>query len=226
MNRVVDVIIPTLRRPHAINCLSLLRHVAWPINLLLIPEGRSWPEAVNLGLREVRGNDVVLMDDDAFLWPETFRDFNTLYDKADIFGFKLLYPNRTIQHAGGTYKDKGIWHIGNGEEDKGQYNDPRYMAHVTTSLCYIKNHVIKELQGMAEDYPGAQFEDVDFCMRAHKADFKILYTGLPATHMESASKRFTPDFAAKIKLNQEEIKRRFFDDPKFTAQLATFPREL
>lgn len=224
MNRVVDVVIPTLRRPHAINCLSLLRHVAWPINLLLIPEGKSWSESVNLGLQEVRGNDVILMDDDVYLWPETFRDFNYFYDKADIFGFKLLYPDRRIQHAGGIFKNGQILHVGNGEEDKGQHDEPQYMCHVTTSLCYIKNHVVKTLVKMADDYPGMQFEDVDFNMRALKERFTILYTGLPATHLESASKRYLPDFGAKLQLNKEEVENRFFKDPTFVAQLGSYPK--
>lgn len=224
MNRVVDVVIPTLRRPHAITCISNLRHLSWPMNLLLIPEGKSWSEAVNLGLSEVRGNDVILMDDDVFLWPETFRDLNYYLDHADIFGFKLLYPDKRIQHAGGFYKDGNIFHFGSGEEDRGQYNEPRYVCHVTTSLCYIKNHVLKEIGQMATDYPGMQFEDVDFNMRALKAGFKILYTGAPATHLESASKRFLPNFNEKLKENQAEVQRRFFNDDAFTAKLQELPQ--
>ena len=224
MNRVIDVVIPTLRKQHAMTCLALLRHIPWPINLLLIPEGRNWSEAVNLGLSEVRGNDVVLMDDDVFLWPETFRDLNYYLDRADIFGFKLLYPDKRIQHAGGVYKDSEILHIGNGQPDGAEFNEAKYVCHVTTSLCYIKNHVIKALGGMATDYKGIQFEDVDFNMRALKAGFKILYTGFPATHLESASKRYLPNFTAKMHENQDETKRRFFGDRSFIKMLEGYPQ--
>lgn len=226
--KTVDVVIPTLRKPHAFACLSNLRHMPWPINLHLVPEGRTWSEAVNMGLSETNPeNDVVLMDDDVFIEPSTFSFLEGLYDQADLFGFKLRHADGSLQHAGGIWQDNMILHRGWGKPDDGSYDRPLYCCHVTTSLIYIKRSALNLLQGMATDYPGMQFEDVDFNFRALKAGLKIMYTPGPATHLESASKKTLGGFAEKMKLSQDELYRRHINGyPEFVAQLKKFPQPL
>lgn len=221
--RTVDVIIPTLKRPHAFSSLSLLRYIPWSIRLILVTEGKSWAEAVNIGISEVKNNDVILMDDDVFLRENTFSHIDEQYDKADIFGFKLLYPDGRIQHAGGVADEERIGHIGNGHNDEGQFDKLYYCCHVTTSLCYIKNHVLKQLKGMATDYPGMQFEDVDFNFRALKNGFKLLYTPGPAVHWESASKKFIPRFSEHISASREELIKRHWADKEFVKVITSYP---
>lgn len=223
----VDVIIPTLRKPHAFICLSQLRYMPWPINLHLIPEGRTWPEAVNIGFDEVKagpGNDVVLMDDDVFIEPTTFSLLKAYYDEADLFGFKLRHADGSIQHAGSMWHKGQVVHRGWGEADQGQYDKPIYCCHVTTSLIYIKNSALEILGGMARDYEGMQYEDVDFNFRALKAGLKIMYLPGPATHLESASKKFLAGFGDGMTKNKLELYRRHVDnDPAFLAIIKKFP---
>lgn len=224
--KTVDVVIPTMGKPHAIKSLSLLRYIPWPIRLILVPEGKNWWEAVNIGFAEVGSNDVILMDDDVFLRADTFKFVDKHYDQADIFGFKLLYPDgKTVQHAGGKVKDSGIFHMGNGQPND-DYNHPLYCCHVTTSLTYIKNHVLRVLGGMATDYPGLQYEDVDWSFRAIKAGFKLLYTPGEAIHLETASKRMIPGYVQKFNDNYMELRKRWFSDTEFIKTLEEYPKML
>lgn len=171
----------------------------------LILEGKSWPEAINIGLEEVmdNDNDVILCDDDIILLEDTFAPLQQHYDTADIFGFKLLFPDKRIQHAGGFL----LGHYGVGETEG--YDEPRYCDHVTASLMYIKKHVFRKIGYMATDYPGYQFEDVDFNIRAKKVGYEIKYLPGTAIHFESATKKQDPEFSKKLKLNYAEIKKRY-----------------
>ena len=205
--RNVDVIIPSKGKLNLAPLIASLRYLPFDWRLHLILEGNTWPEAVNSGIAESK-YDIVLMDDDVVLMPDTFKELNNDYKNADIFGFKLLFPDGSLQHAGGFIENGKIGHRGF-KEDADQYEKKEYVDHVTTSLCYIKRKVIKKLGGMATDYPGYQFEDVDFNIRAKRAGFKIRYLPQTAIHFESATKKQDPEFQDKLNLNYEEIKRRF-----------------
>jgi GT2 family glycosyltransferase len=151
------------------------------MRLHLVREGTSWPSATNIGIRESTG-DVIVMDDDIVLQPGTFEFIDRNYDEADIFGFKLWFPDGRIQHAGGAWVNGAMGHFGWGEEDKGQWDGLGYRPHVTTSLAYIKRRVIENVGLFEEGWPGFQFEDVDFMFRALKKCYRILYTpgtGIP-----------------------------------------------
>lgn len=194
------------------------------VKIYWINEGKSWAEAVNIGFSRVTpGTDVLLMDDDIFL-PPLLGIPNVLYQKADIFGFKLLFPDGRIQHAGGIYTPGGIRHRYFGEVDNGQANIPCYTCHVTTSLCYIKADALKELKGMTQDYPGLQFEDVDFCFRALKKGMRIMYIPESAIHLESASKKSLPMFNTRMAVNYNELRKRFLGDAEFVKLLHDFPQ--
>lgn len=224
--KCVDIVIPTKRREHAFTCLSALRHVPWCYKLHLISdEPTSWSKAVNLGLSRTK-HDVILMDDDVFVGPDTFSHVDKFYQRGDVFGFKLKFPNGLIQHAGGFSKNGNITHMGFCEADEGKYNEPRYTCHLTTSLVYIKRQVLDQLHGMAEDYPGLQFEDVDFSFRALAAGFRLLYLPQEAIHMQSASKSAMPRFNERIEENLMELKRRWLDRPEWQKEIEQYPKPL
>lgn len=202
----VDIIIPSKGLLNLAPLISSTRYLpdhGLDPRIHLILEGNSWPTAINSGIAESK-HDIILCDDDVVLLPDTFKDFKKYYNKADIFGFKLVFPNRTIQHAGGYL----LGHYGVGEPEDTN-NEPRYCDHCTASLLYIKRKVIDKIGGMATFYKGYQFEDVDFNIRAKRNGFKILYIPNTAIHYESATKKQDPEFQKKMNINYEEIKRRF-----------------
>lgn len=104
---------------------------------------------------------------------------------ADIVGCKLLYPNRTIQHAGinVTFLSE---HIGRYESEN-KYSEIRFVGAVTFACVLIKKKVFEKI-GLLDEIFFSGHEDIDFCFRARKNGFKILYNGkVKLIHYESVS---------------------------------------
>lgn len=92
-----------------------------------------------------------------------------------IVGCKLLYPNKLIQHAGGWIKPFGMGHYGNREEDKGQYDKIKEVDYVTGAAFLIKREIIEKIGLLDEGFSPYFREEVDFCFRAKKLGYKIIY---------------------------------------------------
>lgn len=226
--RTVDVIIPTVghiyKTSHPYTCLSRLQFIPFPIRVHVVTGGKSWAEAINIGLSQTDGkNDVILMDDDVFINEYTFVGMDNVYEKGDIFGFRLLFPDGKIQHAGGLCDGNMVGHIGYREENASVTKDPYYVCHATTSLIYIKRHVLDSLKGMATDIPGIQFEDVDFNFRALKEGFKILQLPNEATHIGSGTKKTMPKFLERCDIALAEIQKRHLSDESFKSEVSKYP---
>lgn len=235
---MIDIIIPTLGKPHLKKCLEYLKkNTKIPYRLFLINEGKNWPEAINIGLKKCGlENDIILMDDDIRVLPGWLDNIEEYKKMADIIGFKLIMPNGKIDHAGCivTYDPlRGLYGkilkktfatfiattvIGHGQKDYGQHDKIKFLPHVTTSLIYIKKKVIKKNKGISV-WPGQHCEDWDFNFRALKNGFKIMYCPNKAIHLVTATKKKFKDFNQKAKINYQILHKTWFQNKKFMAFL-------
>ena len=206
------VLIPTLHPAKLEQC--HLEYLPKDWNLYILSEEDSWPKAINRMVRETEG-DILIMDDDIILQPDTFKDFDQWIEQGDLIGFKLLYPPTEpvegsqngaikIQHVGGMFFWQGggysVGIMGRGEEDRGQYDQAAYVPHVTMSLCYVKR-IVWEMAGLVTEWPGLQFEDVDFTCRALSYGFRVLYIPNAAYHRESETLKELPDYEKRMSQN-------------------------
>jgi GT2 family glycosyltransferase len=223
---MITLIIPTLNKPHLQACLDTLKHIPFEYKLLLVSDGKSWPEAINIGLAQSdKSDDVILMDDDVQLTADTFKDFQRSKAQADIIGFKLLFPDGTIQHAGGYWRTfAGIDHYYLNKPDC--WIPFNLVCHATTSLIYIKRHVLNELEGMRDNEKGGiHFQDLDFSWRALKAGFRIGVHPYSAFHHCSQTVGTAADFPERLQLGKQEVYDRHLTDD-FKAFIADFPMEV
>ena len=115
-------------------------------------------------------------------------------DDVGIVGAKLLYPNKTIQHAGlqiGYYGIAG--HTYRYMKDEALYffnpQEIREVSGVTGACLLIKKDLFNRVKGFDDINLKIAFNDVDLCLKVRKLGYKIVYTPYARLyHYESLSR--------------------------------------
>ena len=135
---------------------------------------------VNSALAFTGEEDVVLLNSDVEaegFWLEALQ-YAAYASNSGIVGAKLLYPNRTLQHAG-VHRNPAApaWfdHYFRGQDEFfGPACVPSYQLAVTGACLYITNAALGAIGHLDPAFPMA-FEDVDYCLRAWQAGLRVLY---------------------------------------------------
>jgi len=172
-----------------------LRRIAG-IEVVAGDENAGFAVNVNRGLRAAAPErDVVVLNSDMEArsgWLACLQYAASQDEDVGIVGAQLLYPDGRIQF-GGTVRNR----------DAPEWFDHRYRfkpagwgpacqagpALAVTGACmYVRREVIERVGLLDEGYPMA-YEDVDWCLRAWQAGFRVLY--FPAArlvHHESVTR--------------------------------------
>ena len=167
------------------------------IDILVESESNSGFAAnVNRGLRATAPDrDVVVLNSDVEAlpgWLESLQYAAHRDEDVGIVGAQLLYPDGRIQF-GGTVRNR----------DAPEWFDHRYRfkpgdwgpaaqtsdALAVTGAClYVRRAVIERVGALDERYPMA-YEDVDWCLRAWQAGFRVRYFPIARlVHHESVTR--------------------------------------
>jgi GT2 family glycosyltransferase len=193
--------------------------------LLLSEQNLGFAANTNRGLRATaEDRDVVVLNSDTEAlgkWLECLQYAAYLHPDNGIVGGQLQYPDGRIQF-GGTVRNR----------DRPEWFDHRYRfkpadwgpaataspALAVTGACmYVKRRLIERVGLFDEIYPMA-YEDVDWCLRAWQAGFRVVYA--PAAqliHHESVTRG--TDVGERERLSQERFWERWsalFDDREVT----------
>lgn len=97
--------------------------------------------------------------------------------KIGIVGMKVYSMDNKIWSCGGEIDKKrftgGL--IGFGEKDHGLYDKEKEVDFISGAAMFVKREVFENIGPFPRDY-FLYYEDVDFCLRAKKAGFKIYFT--------------------------------------------------
>lgn len=180
-----------------------LEHVPWEYRYLT-DSSPGWGQAANalLDQASAAGHDALFLDDDVILTADTFSALADYRDKAEMFGFDL--------HDLSEQRQVGARHVRN---DAGAIEDwvrpgPAYVAHVSTSACYIAHRVLAA--GVRFPiWPGLHWEDVAFCFDVWAHGFRVLAIPGRVDHDIAggvgATKRHDPAFWARWHRNTAEF---------------------
>lgn len=188
----------------------------------------------NFGVERTDGPVLALLNNDLEVMEEDW--LRSLVGEAirpeiGVVGCKLLYGNRTIQHAGVVLGVGGV--AGHAfkylpEHYDGQMMRPNltqnYSA-VTAACCVVRREVFEAVGGLDAEHLAVAFNDIDFCLRVREAGYRNVYVPTPLYHHESRSRgpentrEKQERFLREVDYMKERWGRLLEEDPSYNLNL-------
>lgn len=162
----------------------------------------NYSELNNIGKVYASGSVLCLLNDDAIpLHPEWLDELVRLAVRPEVgvVGATLLYEDHTVQHAGvvlGNSDSVGVHFLRsirlNEAIAEGYCTTLRQYAAVTGAVFVLRAEVYDELGGLDQDHLPVNYNDVDFCLKARRAGYRVLCTPhARLLHLESITRSRT-----------------------------------
>lgn len=181
----------------------------------------NYPRLNNFGAKNANGDYILLLNNDTEVitegWLEELLGLAQRQDTG-VVGCMLRYPDDTIQHAGiflsgGQSMHDGLFESSLAPGYRGINRCVTDVSAVTGACMMIRRDVWDKLGGLNEDYAVA-YNDIDLCLRAREAGYRILYTPYAALyHYEGRSRGFRRMEDSDIAREEAERIRLLKDHP-------------
>ncbi len=139
----------------------------------------------NIGFREALKDNpeyIFALDNDLVADPMALGEMVKLAETdpaIGLVGAKIYdYEEKDLILSAGSkidYTENVLRQYGRGQRDRGQFDHVMPVDHVGMGHILIRNSVFEAIGLLDEGYVGYGYEDVDYCVRATKAGFQILY---------------------------------------------------
>ena len=165
----------------------------------------------NVGLRAAKGKIRVLINSDVQVSPDWLERLVQAMESdptIGVAGAKLLYPNGTIQFAGGCIEGpRGhTCHTGWHEPDSGQWDVFGDVDFVTGASLAITRRALERIGYEDERFFPIDYEDADISYRARSAGFRVvLVPNAVAVHHESSTTGFA-DLTRQVPLEAGRVR--------------------
>lgn len=163
----------------------------------------------NAGAARAHGDVLFFVNQDVLAMPQISAAWdrflvNVFEDPAvGIVGPKLLFPDGSIQSAGGMFDGHcQPFHRCLGYRDAmyQEVNTPMQVGWVTGAALAIRRSLFEKLGGFDTAYGRGYFEDVDLCCKAQVAGFKVWYEPRCTLFHSVGSSGGNPDFMRNAQL--------------------------
>lgn len=166
------------------------------VRVVRYPEGFNYSKINNFGVQYAKGEYLLFLNNDVeMIEPESIQEMMGYAQREDVgaVGCRLLYPDKTIQHAGviigigvadhafkGTYSGDGTYF--------NRAMTPQDISAVTAAAMMTKKSVFTELGGFDEEL-AVNFNDIDYCLKVGRSGRKVVYNPYACFyHYESKSR--------------------------------------
>jgi O-antigen biosynthesis protein len=172
---------------------------AWPRTLVVRDDGGfNYPRICNAGVDAASGDLICLLNNDIeVVEPGWLHEMVSLaaLPGTGIVGAKLLFPDRTLQHAGviaGLFRYAAHW-FSHGAEDMaghlGRLHARNNLSAVTGACLMISRACWDQIGPLDAERFAEDCNDIDLCLRARASGFELVWTPFALLlHHESASR--------------------------------------
>jgi GT2 family glycosyltransferase len=168
----------------------------------------------NHGAKSIKGKFILFLNNDTMVaknWLPPLLEVIRREDAGGV-GSKLIYPDGTLQEAGGIiWKNGSGLNYGRGDDrNKPEYNYVREVDYCSGASLMVRRDFFEQLGGFDSRYSPAYEEDTDLCFSIRKLGYKVLYQ--PASvvvHFEGISAG--RNTASGMKKYQEINKPKFIE---------------
>jgi O-antigen biosynthesis protein len=167
----------------------------------------------NRCLNQVKGRFIVFLNNDTLVTENWLEPLRALMadERVGAAGSRLVYPDGTLQEAGGiVWADGSARNYGRSERSiKPGYNYVRPVDYCSGAALMIRSGLFHALGGFDRQFEPAYYEDTDLCFSVWKAGYRVMYQ--PASlviHFEGSTSQKCPETGSKA--FQEVNKEKFF----------------
>jgi GT2 family glycosyltransferase/glycosyltransferase involved in cell wall biosynthesis len=184
------------------------------------PQNLGFIGSCHAGADRARGEYVLMLNNDVQVtagWLQALLDVFKLRSDAGMVGARLVYPNGSLQEAGGiVWQDGSAWNWGrNGDPELPTYKYLRPADYCSGACLLLRLSDWQVLHGFDKVYTPAYYEDTDLAFRLRAAGQVVYYQPEAViVHYEGISSG--TDLAQGAKKHQVINQVTFFDRWKTT----------
>lgn len=171
----------------------------------------------NAGAARAHGDVLFFVNQDVYAVHQWSIGWNQalvrLFDRSyvGIVGARLLFPNGSVQNAGGEFDAKHQpTHrcLGWSNPHHPEVSTPRAVGWTTGAALAIRKDLFEQVGGFDTAYRGGYFEDTDLCMKVRRVGYDIWYDPRCTLIHQVGQSGGNPAFARNASLFRE----RWYDD--------------
>jgi len=160
----------------------------------------------NHGASSAKGEYLLFLNNDTQVqagWLDELLATFTAFPGCGLAGSKLLYPDGTLQEAGGIiWQDGSAWNYGHGQDPAlPHFNYAREVDYVSGAAIMVPTALFSQLGGFDEIYAPAYCEDADLALKIRDLGLSVIYQPLSqVVHFEGVTSG--TDTRQGVKANQ------------------------
>lgn len=169
----------------------------------------------NNAAKHARGEHILFLNNDTQVLENCLAPLVELIERSDdigMVGAKLIYPDGTLQEAGGIlWKDGSAWNFGNRQNpQEPQFNYVKEADYISGAAIMIRKSLWEQIGGFDERFVPAYYEDTDLAFEVRNHGYKVMYQPLSVVvHFEGKSNG--TDTSSGLKAYQVANQKKFFE---------------
>ena len=190
-----------------------IRNYIENIKVIRNKENLGFIRNCNKASKYANGEYIVFLNNDTNVQRDWLKSLLNTYEEynAGLVGSKLVYPDGSLQEAGGIlWRDGSAWNYGNkGCRGRSEYNYVKSVDYISGASIMISKKLWEEIGGFAELYVPAYCEDSDLAFEVRKRGYEVIYDPHSlVVHYEGISNG--KDLNSGVKSYQQKNQELFF----------------